>query len=73
MSFVFSDVDGSPDDVAPVLIPNPGISPYGMQTVPVKDAARVLNPDPHTMPTFGCLRCCGTRWARTSRQAVKGS
>lgn len=61
------------DVIAPVLIKNPGSSPYGTQTLLVKDAARVLRPDPQIMPILGCLRFCGTRAARASRQASKGS
>lgn len=56
-----------------MLIKKPGSSPYGTETESVKDAARVLKPDPQTIPTFGCLRFCGTCFAIASRQAAKGS
>lgn len=54
-----------------VLVPKPGMRSYGTSTTSLRLLARVLRPEPQTMPTRGLSSVDGKMEARTSSACAK--
>ena len=68
-----ADLENNQNGDAPVLAPNPCSDEYGTSTTSLILDARVLNPDPQTIPNFGLSRCSGSNEARASSVAANGA